>query len=193
MHRNVIEERDSLYPAWRLNDTHKWNYWKLLLGAITIMPIRIIGMFATLILVMLSHYVLYWNVDFKKEIPSWKRKISKKIFAIGGYITLLWIGVITVPKNRDTDYSEWLGPDYKKSKEFKKAGQIPTIVSNHCHFCDSPAILYSTGGEASFVAAHHVENMIIMGFLVKSSEGLFVKRSGTTEVRQQLVEEICER
>ncbi len=64
LHRNVVEERDSLYPAWRLTDTHRWHFWKLLLGAVTIMPIRIIGLFATLTFVMLSHYVLLWNVDF---------------------------------------------------------------------------------------------------------------------------------
>ena len=48
--REVEEERDSKYPAFRRWDAYKLKKWKFYLGAVTIMPIRFILSVCTIIL-----------------------------------------------------------------------------------------------------------------------------------------------
>lgn len=40
--RNVNEERDSKFPAYRRWDAINWKKWRFYLGAMTLMPIRLI-------------------------------------------------------------------------------------------------------------------------------------------------------
>ena len=40
--REINEERDSLYPAFRRYDAKKWSKWRFYIGAVTFMPIRLI-------------------------------------------------------------------------------------------------------------------------------------------------------
>ena len=40
--RNVDEDRDSKYPAFRRWDAHKWKKWRFYFGAITFMPLRLV-------------------------------------------------------------------------------------------------------------------------------------------------------
>jgi hypothetical protein len=39
-HREVNEERDKNFPAWRRLDAHKWNKWAMYPLAVTVLPIR---------------------------------------------------------------------------------------------------------------------------------------------------------
>jgi len=55
--RNVVEERDSKYPAYRRYDTKNWNLPMLYLGAITLLPIRLcIGIGMT---IFISSYAVF--------------------------------------------------------------------------------------------------------------------------------------
>jgi NADH:ubiquinone oxidoreductase subunit 3 (subunit A) len=57
-YRNIDEERDCIYPAFRRNDVHNWSRWKFYPGAMLLMPFRIIilimfMLFASLICIMM--------------------------------------------------------------------------------------------------------------------------------------------
>jgi hypothetical protein len=39
-HREVNEERDKNFPAWRRLDAHKWSKWAMYPLAVTVLPIR---------------------------------------------------------------------------------------------------------------------------------------------------------
>lgn len=41
LHRSLDEARDARFPAWREVGVHDWNHFSLFIGAITIMPIRV--------------------------------------------------------------------------------------------------------------------------------------------------------
>lgn len=51
--REVNEERDSKYPAYRRLDALKWRRWLFYPGAATIMPLRLILSFVSITLVYL--------------------------------------------------------------------------------------------------------------------------------------------
>ena len=48
--RDVNEERDSQFPAFRRLDAKKWNKFRFYLGAVTILPLRILIAFGSLII-----------------------------------------------------------------------------------------------------------------------------------------------
>lgn len=50
--RDIVEERDSKYPAFRRWDAFRWRKWKFYFGAITVMPLRL---FLSFLLVMLCY------------------------------------------------------------------------------------------------------------------------------------------
>ena len=51
--REVNEERDGKYPAFRRWDVSKWEKWRFYAGAVTLMPLRII----MCIVIVLSCYI----------------------------------------------------------------------------------------------------------------------------------------
>ena len=48
--RNVDEARDSQFPAYRRYDVKNWRKWKFYLGAVTLMPIRLLLSFIVIFL-----------------------------------------------------------------------------------------------------------------------------------------------
>lgn len=49
--REVVEERDSLYPAYRRLDVKNWSKWKFYPGAALVLPLRFLLAILTLFLV----------------------------------------------------------------------------------------------------------------------------------------------
>ena len=62
--RRIDEKRDSLFPAWRREDIHKWSRLRFYPGAVTILPLRFLCL---LLLAVSSYYIpnytnhLYWR------------------------------------------------------------------------------------------------------------------------------------
>lgn len=84
--------------------------------AVTLMiPRALLGILCLLFTVIVTSIVMF-GVDPKKSIPSWRRSISKLSYAIGCGLASFVFGMVSVPRFVETDYSEWLGPDYKKHK-----------------------------------------------------------------------------
>jgi hypothetical protein len=50
--KNVDEERDGKYPAFRRWDAHKWQKWRFYFGAVTFLPLRL---FLSLALVIICY------------------------------------------------------------------------------------------------------------------------------------------
>jgi len=64
--REVDEERDSMYPAFRRIDVQNWARWKFYPGAILFMPTRLILLVINII--FLTTFVTVFSIghDFKK-------------------------------------------------------------------------------------------------------------------------------
>jgi hypothetical protein len=59
MVRKVVEERDSLFPAWRRLDTDKISRWRMYPFAMTIMPVRILLTVFGLVLLFIVAKICY--------------------------------------------------------------------------------------------------------------------------------------
>ena len=78
-HRQVDEERDKRFPAFRRLDLPKWNKMIMYPVAATILLPRFILFFGSIALHVLLHKILFFGTDLSKPLPSYKRTISKRI------------------------------------------------------------------------------------------------------------------
>ena len=92
-HRNIDEERDKRFPAWRRNDAPKWNKLTLYLGAVTFLPLRMFGFTFSTALYVGALKILYFGHDFNKPIPPNKRRIGKKLYQISSFFNAFWVFV----------------------------------------------------------------------------------------------------
>ena len=61
------EERDSMFPAFRRLDSHKWRKWMFYPGAVTLFPIRTLISLGTLVLLVLFLKVAMIGHKWGKE------------------------------------------------------------------------------------------------------------------------------
>lgn len=73
------------------------------------MPLRILGFLLNVILLALVNYIACLGADMKKDLPLWRRRITKFAFTLFSTIASLILGVIGVPQWPAADYSKWLG------------------------------------------------------------------------------------
>jgi hypothetical protein len=67
------EERDSLFPAFRRLDSHKWNFYMFVPGAVTHMPIRtIICLLALFWLMIILKIILIGHKIGKEPLVGWR-------------------------------------------------------------------------------------------------------------------------
>lgn len=104
-HREINEERDKHFPAWRRFDAPKWKKWQFYPFAVTILIPRIILGVACLMITVAVNTVMMVGLDLKKPIPTWRRNICKMGYAVGNGLASLVFGMITIPTWPDTDYS----------------------------------------------------------------------------------------
>ena len=60
--REVVEERDSRYPAYRRLDVKNWRRWKFYPGAALVLPLRLLLAFLSLMIVYL--FIKYYFVAY---------------------------------------------------------------------------------------------------------------------------------
>jgi hypothetical protein len=116
--REVNEERDSQYPAYRRWDVNKWAKWKFYPGAILLLPLK----FVMVVMVLLVLYVIVRIVtighDFSKDDPirGWFRnRVLGYVYTVCGHLILFFMGLRSSYDVRDYDYSYFLGPNYKET------------------------------------------------------------------------------
>ena len=61
--REVDEKRDGLFPAFRRNDTQRWSKLKLYLGAVTILPLRVLAFLTLTIIVYPVVRIIFLGID----------------------------------------------------------------------------------------------------------------------------------
>lgn len=187
-HRNVVEERDKLFPAWRRYDVGKWNKMAMYPFAATIMIPRACIYLGSIFFIYLSHKILLIGTDPRKPMPPCKRFISKKINMISGLVMMLAEGTIPVVRHVDVDYSKWLGPDYKKKQNQEKNFKAGACIINHVGLQEAILCFWALGGDCAFVAGEFVEKIPIISDIMCYTEGIFVPREGTAEEKQRVVD-----
>ena len=105
--RDVDETRDSQYPAFRRLDAPKWRKWRFYIGALTMLPIRMVLGFGAAFLLCCCVRVLTIGMEINENKPltGCRPKIIKCLYRCFTTFILLVAGVIPQYKNIDYDYS----------------------------------------------------------------------------------------
>ena len=112
--RNVNEERENLFPAYRRHDTHKWKLKSLYLRAMTTAFPRFFIALSLTLLSCVVGLIFMIGQDRSKPLTGMRRKIITFFFTnISAMNCWLvgWTTQRTVIEN--FDYSEYLGKGYK--------------------------------------------------------------------------------
>ncbi len=110
----VVEERDSKYPAYRRKDVQNWNYPRLYLGAITVLPLRVVFGAIVFFLTFLMALIVSIGVKYPDPLPKWRLSMVHFIEYWNSQGVPFVINCQVTNKTVDIDYTYWLGPDYKK-------------------------------------------------------------------------------
>ena len=98
-------------------------------------------------------------------------------------------GVTTEFEEVDFDYSEYLGPDYKK--HYNNKINTSTVISNHVSWHDTMNIWQFI--ECSFSLDMSFKNDVLMGNLAKVNDSIFIPRGGSDEQRAKAIKIISDR
>lgn len=115
--QNVVEARDSGFPAFRRLDTKTWNRREVYNIAILTVPLRVCICMSLLASSAFVSWVLRFSHDESKPLTGCKFTIMKSYywFVCSSIIFILPGGVVYEKdplKTDQFDYSYYLGPDY---------------------------------------------------------------------------------
>lgn len=104
-----------MFPAFRRTDVQHWRKWKFYPGALIWLWPRAFACFGSFCTCCLWIKLLLWNHDFRKPITGWRLRVKEFLYWWHMLVLMYaaWMPVYT--EYVDYDYSEYLGPDYKKT------------------------------------------------------------------------------
>ena len=144
------------------------------------MPIRLVLFVIPLFIVwLLCSFTIAYLHDFEKG--PLKRGPLKTFLGLSfswlTWISLLFGGVIYRRVDKDCDYTEYLGPNYKN--EFKKNITTSTIVSNHITWIDGWVALQY--GVFAPVSAAENKKFPLIGSIYNVLNAVHVERGASKE------------
>ena len=168
----------SFYPFTRFN--HPWNAYqtfKLILLSFTVLPIRIIGYFISLLCCYSICYLInVSNNDTLSRLPISKWKIFLyRLLPKFGWISSFLFGFYNV-KVKHLTYKQMEDLYGYRNKRIPKNQRCCIIVSNHISINDAPLFMYLFN--SSFIAKYGVKTAPFIGTISKCINCLFVKSLG---------------
>lgn len=186
-YREINEDRDSNYPAFRRWDAVNWKKWKFYPGAIIMLPVRLFIIMVLMGLIYLFVRVTTLGHSFKNDQPirGWFRNlIIGGTYKIYSSLVMIIFGVWTTKRDVDFDYSPYLGPQYKETTIYPK--YMSTYVCNHSSWTD--IMLLISYFRPAFAAKLPIKKVPALGLITQTLGCIFVARGGTLEERNQIVE-----
>lgn len=130
--------RDSDFPAFRRRDYKNLSRWRYYPGAMFTLIFRVILIIITCCIVISVAYLMRCCHDKRKPLPDGKRlRIVNFAYKYCSFFYVFFGGVIPTKRNKDFDYSKWLGPEYKQ--KYKNIKKTSTFIMNHVSFMDAQA------------------------------------------------------
>lgn len=180
--REVNEERDSKFPAFRRWDVPMWKKWKFYPGAILYMPFRF---WFTIFLVVILYIVvkigtLGHNFSAGGPIKGYYRNlIMGNAYRLISTTIVLLFGLRMSRQEKDFDYTPFLGPNYKETSVYPKF--FSTYVSNHTSWLD--ILLMIAYNRPAFTPKKALIKIPVLGLLTEALGCIFIARGGTEEER----------
>lgn len=189
-YKDVNEERDSLFPAFRRLDAKNWDYWKFIPGALTIYPLRgLMGCWLLFILAVISKIILIGHKLGKEPLTGWRRVANEAAYRGLCWCIVTNCGVSQMKHHPVVDYSEYLGKDYRQTQ--KLPPKASTLVANHSSWLDQ--IVLITQCYPGFAAAIETSKVLVLETLITNLQSIYISRGGTEEQRAKNIEEIDDR
>lgn len=189
MHKlcNTLSTEDPFFPFSRSDFPH-WSKLKFYLGAIFLLPIRLILSIFCLLFCFFFVKLVLLNADLDKPIIGF-RKYFLKFFVSYTCRFLLFIAGIYRIRILEEKIENYM-PNYRPN--LNSNSQAPIIVSNHVSWIDTLFYLSSTFFP-SFVAKEEVSFMPIVGYIAKTIQVLFVDREsrGDKDLILKKIKERC--
>ena len=114
-YRENDEARDSQYPAYRLNDGHKWSRPKLYVGAAMFLLPRVLLLF---LLTSSTCFVIFLvTIVGNPNVGTFRKTLIQSVLTAFCTFFLLICGISTSLKDHKfIDYSKYLGSWYQRDK-----------------------------------------------------------------------------
>jgi lysophosphatidylcholine acyltransferase/lyso-PAF acetyltransferase len=177
--RRVDEKRDSKYPQFRRVDLHKWTRANLYPGAALLLIPRV---FLVLIPGLIVHTfisgIVGVGIKAGQELAPWRRYVYKLLATSFSIMVKVAIGCVFTKQTLsvdEVDFSEYLGPDWKKQVRDQKT-LPPTIIYNHSSVFDSLDI-HSLTEAYSYVARGGLLRIPAVGNILIGLGTLFIDRT----------------
>ena len=153
-----------------------------------VLPIRLITCFTLVLITVILVSIFSIGHNFKKGPmkSGCRKKLIKTVFITTNSLYLIVAGLRTNKKHLDIDYTEYLGPDYKKNE--RKIKRVSTIVSNHVSWID-PVVLIKTIYPA-FAPSSEFRNFPILNRLIDSLDSIYIPRGGSAENKAKALKAI---
>jgi lysophosphatidylcholine acyltransferase/lyso-PAF acetyltransferase len=173
--RELNEQRDSRFKAFRRFDAPNWRRWKFYPGAVTLMPFRI---FITIFLIFMCYLtvrIITIGHNFARDEPirGCRQRAVMRAYKFYTWILMLAVNVRCSKRELDYDYSEYLGPDYKATQQLPKF--VSMLVCNHSSWCDT--FMLQNKFWNAFVAKKEVRYVPLMGLISQAMGCIFIARS----------------
>lgn len=189
--REVDEERDSKYPAFRRPDAKGWRRWKFLPGAVTLLPLRMVMGVILVILCYICTWILTRGHRFTDEnhITGCRATAIRYVFKFFSAALMFSIGMRSTRRKVDYDYSEYLGPNYKKEQILPK--HVSTLIVNHSTWIDTQMLVQYYMN--AFVSKEGLRNAPAFGLISQAMGCIFIKRDAGVGVKNDVIGQISER
>lgn len=176
-------------PAFQRKDYRNWNRFYFFLGAVLLLPIRLLALLTLLLmyyLIMRLLTLLFCYCDFSKKQSKAFIRISAFIARVIGRSMMFCFGFYWISE-------EEVVADQEDTRYFYDYGEVDysVVISNHVHFFDSLYFLASKV-QASFIANIKVKSMPLVGFLLTIMQTIFVDRSNP-ESRKKCILDLKQR
>lgn len=188
--RNVNEERDSKYPAFRRYDAVRWSKWKFYPGAVLLLPLRcILTILCLIICYIFTRFFTICHDLRRSPLIGWRQKGLMYSYQFCSWALMQSLSMRSGRRKVDFDYSEYLGTDYKKTTVYPK--RVSTLVCNHQSWVDM-TMLFQYFRNA-FVSKASVINAPVMGLVAQAMSCIFIGRGVSQADRDGLVNQITDR
>ena len=129
---------------------------------------RAVWLFGLFFAVGINQKILFTGQSMEVPLSGWRRTLHKWMLWTLTKLIILGFGYyvdLTRHSEADTDYSKYLGPDWRKNKF--KGKRVSTLVSNHIGFIET-LLWMSSMTPPAFTPMLAVKNFPIGDFYVRA-------------------------
>ena len=190
-YKNAPKEVQEKYPDFIRRDWANWNFTKIYIGAIFFSWIKLLGVLFVIVSIWLHFKIITRGKDIYNVTDKTFKDKVKSVAAFWARLFLVFTGIIVNNLEVDADYSKYLGKDYLKEVENKKAKEkYCCIISNHVSWVDI-LIMMSFNG-SGFITSNAVKSFPFIGTVCTLLGSIYIDRA-SKENRNEILNQVSKK